>query len=86
MKGEMMNVKARPSKTAIAREVRRQILSINDGDMTAASEWLGTPIPALGNRRPRTLLRTLEGARQVQELVSRISHGIVSSSSNLTNV
>ena len=52
--------------------------SLYDGDPIGAREWLETPIPALGNQRPLDLSQTEPGAREVEDLIGRIEHGIVS--------
>jgi putative toxin-antitoxin system antitoxin component (TIGR02293 family) len=49
-----------------------------DGDADGARQWLETPIPALGNRRPLELAETEPGAREVEDLIGRIEHGIPS--------
>ena len=52
--------------------------ALHDGDPAGATEWLETPIPALGNQRPLDLARTEPGAREVEDLIGRIEHGVVS--------
>jgi putative toxin-antitoxin system antitoxin component (TIGR02293 family) len=52
--------------------------SLYDGDRESARQWLETPIPALDNRRPLDLAATEPGAREVENLIGRIEHGIVS--------
>lgn len=49
-----------------------------DGDPIGARQWLETVIPALGNQRPLDLAQTEPGAREVEELIGRMEHGIVS--------
>lgn len=51
--------------------------SLHEGDQNDARQWLETPIPALGNRRPLDLAGTEPGARQVEDLIGRIEHGVV---------
>ncbi len=53
-------------------------LSLFDGDRSDAQDWLETPLPVLGHRRPLDLAATDEGLQQVKDLVGRIEHGIVS--------
>ena len=48
------------------------------GDQAGAAEWLQTPIPALGNQPPLDVARTEPGAREVEDLIGRIGHGVVS--------
>ncbi|MDP3072407.1 MAG: DUF2384 domain-containing protein [Opitutaceae bacterium] len=39
-------------------------------------EWLNAAIPALGGRTPLSFARTEQGAREVENLIGRIEHGI----------
>jgi putative toxin-antitoxin system antitoxin component (TIGR02293 family) len=39
-------------------------------------EWLNSEIPALGWRTPLDFARTEQGAREVEDLIGRIEHGI----------
>jgi putative toxin-antitoxin system antitoxin component (TIGR02293 family) len=41
-------------------------------------EWLNSEIPALGWRTPLDFARTEQGAREVENLIGRIEHGIPS--------
>ena len=41
-------------------------------------EWLNAEIPALGGRTPLAFARTEQGAREVENLIGRIEHGIPS--------
>ena len=52
--------------------------SLYDGDQRGAVQWLETPIPTLDNQRPLDLAQTEPGAREVEDLIGRIEHGIVS--------
>jgi len=49
-----------------------------EGDVTAAVNWLTTPRRALGDRPPLTYARTELGAREVENLIGRLEHGIFS--------
>ena len=49
-----------------------------DGDQVGARQWLETPIPSLGGQRPLDLSQTEPGAREVEDLIGRIEHGVVS--------
>src|SRR5712692_2528173 len=48
------------------------------GDLEAAVRWLTTPKKALGNRLPLAYSRTELGARQVENLIGRLEHGVFS--------
>ncbi len=52
--------------------------ALHNGDQAAARQWLETPIPAIGNQSPLELAKTEPGAREVEDLIGRIEHGIVS--------
>ena len=49
-----------------------------DGDREGARQWLQTPIPALGDQRPLDLAKSEPGAREVEDLIGRIEHGVIS--------
>jgi putative toxin-antitoxin system antitoxin component (TIGR02293 family) len=53
-------------------------LELFEGDATAARRWLSTPQPALGGMIPLELAKTDVGAREVEQLVGRLEHGIPS--------
>jgi len=55
-----------------------QATALYDGDRQGAREWLETRIPSLANQRPLDLARTEPGGREVEDLIGRIEHGIVS--------
>jgi putative toxin-antitoxin system antitoxin component (TIGR02293 family) len=48
------------------------------GDKEAAREWLRSPNIGLGNQVPLDLLSTGAGAREVEDLLGRIEHGVFS--------
>lgn len=48
------------------------------GDRDKAIRWLHRPNRALGSEVPLALLNTDIGARQVEDLLGRIEHGVVS--------
>lgn len=49
-----------------------------EGDVTAAVHWLTTPKRALGNQPPLAFSRTELGAREVENLIGRLEHGVFS--------
>lgn len=53
-------------------------LQLFEGDRDAATEWLTTTQPALGGTLPLELARTEVGAREVEQLVGRLEHGVFS--------
>jgi len=53
-------------------------LGLFEGDVAAAVKWLTTPRKALGDRAPLAYARTEPGAREVENLIGRLEHGIFS--------
>ena len=47
-----------------------------DGDRDRAREWFTKPRPALGNESPLQFAETEIGAREVENLIGRLEHGI----------
>ena len=58
--------------------VLERATSLHGGDRSIARQWLETRVPALGNQRPLDLAETESGAREVEALIGRIEHGVVS--------
>jgi putative toxin-antitoxin system antitoxin component (TIGR02293 family) len=52
-------------------------LELFEGDPEAARRWLATPQAALGDQPPMALARTDVGAREVEALVDRLEHGVL---------
>jgi putative toxin-antitoxin system antitoxin component (TIGR02293 family) len=53
-------------------------LDLFEGDRDAASEWMSTPLPALGGSTPNDALKAEFGVRDVENLIGRIEHGVYS--------
>jgi len=49
-----------------------------EGDVTAAVNWLTSPKKALNRQPPLLYARTELGAREVEDLIGRIDHGVFS--------
>jgi putative toxin-antitoxin system antitoxin component (TIGR02293 family) len=49
-----------------------------EGDTTAAVKWLSTPRAALDAQTPLEYSRTEVGAREVEDLIGRLEHGVFS--------
>ncbi len=47
-----------------------------EGDVAAASQWLQTPQTALGGEIPLEFASTEVGAREVENLIGRLEHGV----------
>jgi putative toxin-antitoxin system antitoxin component (TIGR02293 family) len=47
-----------------------------EGDVPAAMSWLTSPKGALGNHSPLKYSRTEIGAREVENLIGRLEHGV----------
>lgn len=72
---ELIRHRQRTSRqlNAHIRRLARDIFTTDEAVMA----WLSSPAPALRGRRPRDLLATKAGARQVQQLLRGIAHGNV---------
>ena len=53
-------------------------LALFEGDIDAARAWLTTPAPALASRTPQQVASTELGAREVENLIGRLEHGVFS--------
>ena len=51
-------------------------LALFEGDVEAARAWFATPAPALGDRTPLDVSTTEIGAREVENLIGRLEHGV----------
>ena len=49
-----------------------------EGDSAAASAWFQQPVEGLGGHTPLELSETEVGAREVEELIGRLEHGVFS--------
>ena len=52
-------------------------LELFEGNTEGARQWLFSPQRALGGKRPMALARTDVGAREVEALVDRLEHGVL---------
>lgn len=55
-----------------------QALALFDGDLAATRGWFAGPAPALGGRTPQDVAATEVGAREVENLIGRLEHGVFS--------
>jgi len=51
-------------------------VALFEGDRETARRWLSTPKRALGARVPLEMIKTEVGAREVEDLILRIEHGV----------
>lgn len=56
----------------------QEILDLFDGDLTLANRWLSSPIRALGNHPPISLLSSERGIQKVRNVVRKWEEGAVS--------
>jgi putative toxin-antitoxin system antitoxin component (TIGR02293 family) len=56
--------------------VFEKAVELFDGDRTAAMRWLRAPQLALGNATPLDFARTEVGAREVEDVIGRLEHGV----------
>ncbi|HEV8607296.1 MAG TPA: antitoxin Xre/MbcA/ParS toxin-binding domain-containing protein [Tepidisphaeraceae bacterium] len=59
-------------------ELFEKALRLFEGDVAAARSWLTRPNKALGHEPPIAYARTEVGAREVEDLVDRLEHGVFS--------
>ena len=52
-------------------------VSFFGGDVPAARRWFTTPRPALGGASPLALAATDAGSREIEVLIWRVEHGVV---------
>jgi putative toxin-antitoxin system antitoxin component (TIGR02293 family) len=55
-----------------------QALELFEGDADAAHRWFTTKATALGDRSPIVLCRSDVGTREVEALIGRLEHGVLS--------
>jgi putative toxin-antitoxin system antitoxin component (TIGR02293 family) len=58
--------------------VFEQAVDLFEGDRPGALKWLTTPKKALENETPLAYSRTELGAREVEDLIGRLEHGVFS--------
>jgi putative toxin-antitoxin system antitoxin component (TIGR02293 family) len=58
--------------------VFEQAVELFEGDRAAALRWLTAPRKALEGNTPLAYARTELGAREVEDLIGRLEHGVVS--------
>lgn len=51
-------------------------LQLFEGDLEETRSWLGSPQAALGNETPLEFATTEVGAREVENLIGRLEHGV----------
>ena len=59
-----------------AARVFAQAVGLFEGDEEAARAWLSTPQLAFGGVTPYAATRSDPGAREVEQLIGRLSHGV----------
>jgi putative toxin-antitoxin system antitoxin component (TIGR02293 family) len=58
--------------------IYRLAIELFEGDKTEAVKWLKEPNRGLANRPPLDFSRTEIGAREVENLIGRLEHGVFS--------
>lgn len=53
-------------------------LELFEGNRAAAQHWLSTPAKAFAGETPLAMLQTELGAREVEDLIGRLEHGVFS--------
>jgi len=65
-------------RTLRASRLFGRALELFEGDAAAARAWLSSAQPALGGVVPLSVARTELGAREVENLIGRLEHGVFS--------
>jgi putative toxin-antitoxin system antitoxin component (TIGR02293 family) len=60
-----------------ASRIFARALSLFEGDRDAAKHWLSEPQKALGGEVPLAVARTEVGALEVERLIGRLEHGVL---------
>lgn len=58
--------------------IYEKAVNLFEGDAAAARNWLAAPAKALANETPLSLVETEIGAREVEDLIGRLEHGVFS--------
>ena len=53
-------------------------LALFEGDLAATQRWLTGPVKGLGGATPLEMTQTEIGAREVEDLIGRLEHGVFS--------
>lgn len=51
-------------------------LKLFDGDLDKTRAWFSNPVLALADRAPQTIVETEVGAREIENLIGRLEHGV----------
>ena len=57
--------------------VYEKVVHLFEGDAVAARQWLNSPNKALADQSPLTMAETEIGAREVEDLIGRLEHGVI---------
>lgn len=69
----MLSRSTTKSRRERIQQLARTVFSSDD----AVAQWLATPAPALGGRKPEEVLKTEAGAAEVEGVIAGIAHGNV---------
>ncbi|MCI0641798.1 MAG: DUF2384 domain-containing protein [Gemmataceae bacterium] len=53
-----------------------QAIDLFEGDVAAAAQWFREPVRGLAEQAPLTFAETEFGAREVENLIGRLEHGV----------
>lgn len=74
----MSDVENESDRLLRAAALFEKSVELFDGDRSEAMRWLQSPQRALGGVEPLHFARTEGGAREVEELIGRLEHGVFS--------
>ncbi len=56
-------------------DIPTEVLALFDGHVNLMNRWLDSELPALADKKPRDLLKTSEGRREVARVASLMTEG-----------
>lgn len=59
-----------------AARIFAKAIALFEGDVYGAAEWLSSPLHALGGAIPTDFAKTDIGAREVENVIERLEHGV----------
>jgi len=72
------NAKLKPAESERVARLMRVVARAVEvfADEASARQWLSQPLKALGGQTPLALVATEPGAREVEQLLGRLEHGV----------
>jgi putative toxin-antitoxin system antitoxin component (TIGR02293 family) len=74
--GKADGVRDQDQNASCFSPVFARAVELFEGDRNAASEWMSSPLQALGGATPNEVVKTELGAHEIEKLIGRIEHGV----------